>query len=56
VIAKTRMAPPVDPDCIPVELVIRFAATAALERLIVALSFIAKLPCELAMVANNHDI
>jgi hypothetical protein len=55
VVAKTRLIPPIDPSQVPVELVKRFEATAALENLIAALRFIATLPCELSMAANIHD-
>lgn len=52
-VAKARLVPAIDPSRVPVELVKRFEATAALENLIAALRFIATLP--LAAVANAHD-
>jgi hypothetical protein len=55
VVAKTRVAPPIDPRRIPVELMQRFEATSAMEKLIAVLRFIAMVPYDLA-VANVHDI
>lgn len=55
VVAKTRVAPPIDPSRIQVELVQRFEATSAMEKLIAVLQFIATVPYDLA-VANIHDI
>lgn len=55
-VARTRLIPPIDAGRVPVELVTRFDATAALEKLVASLRFIAMLPYELTMVANDHDI
>lgn len=54
VVAKTRVTPSIDPSRVPVELVRRFEATAAMENLIAVLRFIATLPYDLAAVADIH--
>lgn len=55
-VATTRVMPPIDPSCIPVGLVRRFEATAAREKLIAVLRFIAPLPYNLAAVADTQGI
>jgi len=51
--ARVRLMPPVDPARIPAELVRRFEASAATEKLLAALRFIATLPYDL-VVTNIH--
>lgn len=54
VVAKQRMAPPLDPSRVPVELARRFDATAATANLIAALRFISTLPYGHAAVADRQ--
>lgn len=53
--AKTHFMPPIDRNCLPVELVKRFAASSGPDRLLAVLRFIATLPSALTVVATGHD-